>query len=188
MKIAIDNLFAENSLFFIICGDKSKIKNAASVAEQILHKCGRNVLNLCSNTEIKEGEEYNAVIMRGCEKTVCSCKGENTFLICLPDYNDECLEKYCYRIAVVPYCNMNAEKSHRIYTYSDKYDDADMVAKNIRETDSEIMFELLTMDFIGRVRADSSLSVGTLELLSVLGGLICAGIDKNAVVQGVCSL
>lgn len=186
MKIAIDNLFAENSLFFIICGEKSKIKNMAGILEKLLLKCGKNVLNLCCNAEIKEDEVYNAVIMRECEKPVCSCKSENTILICLPDYKKECLGENCYSKAVVPYCNAN--KSDCVFTYSDKYDDADMVAKNIREVDGKTMFELLTMDFIGRVRADSSLSVGTLELLSVLGGLICAGIDKNAVVQGVCSL
>lgn len=186
MKVAIDSLFDENSLFFIICGDNSRIKYAANVAEKILCKCGKNVLNLCSNAEIKGEKTYNAVIMRGNEKSVCSGKDENTFLICLPDYKVECLEKNCYNKAVVPYCA--DKKPQRAFTYSDKYDDADMAAKNVRESCGKIIFELLTLDFIGRVKTDSTLPVSVLELLSVLGGLVCAGIDEKTVTEGACSI
>lgn len=97
------------------------------------------------------------------------------------------LEKYNH--VVLPYNierkkNLQPDAQGKVVEYSQEDDSADLVAKNITDTDSFTSFELLGTGIIGRIKLLKGAGLTVPAALALSGALLCAGIPLSAVAEG----
>lgn len=100
----------------------------------------------------------------------------------------ELLEKYNH--VVLPYNierkkNLPGSAQANVVEYSTDDDSADLVAKNITDTDAHTSFELVGTGIIGRIKLWKSSGLTVPAALALSGALLCAGIPLSDVTQGL---
>lgn len=95
-----------------------------------------------------------------------------------------------YGKVVYPYCEGYENSvigAERMLTYAVENNNADVVAKNIREREGFATFELLAEDGIGRVYVDGDIEKVPKQALALACGLMLSGVPTREAISSVSS-
>lgn len=175
----------KKSRLLSVCG--GDFEAVAHIVTDVLTLCG---FKSCMGSDSENGADfvilpYDSVFRPDASSVFVREAAHEAVLLCgdCESFDTELVRKF--RIKVIPFeRKKDFEAVSGLKTYSRESDGADIVAKNVKETDEALTFELLGTGVIGRVRLfRRGITVKTALEASAM--LISMGIPLAAVLNGI---
>lgn len=172
---------AKRSRLLLICGGNFEV--VAHIVADVLILCGFKV---CIDFDAESDADFVILSYDSfLQSNAFSAFVPETVLLCgsIENFDTELMHKF--KIKVIPFEYKNAfEAVSGLQTYSRESNEADIVVKNVKETDNALTFELLGTGIIGRVRLHRQ-GITVKTALEASAMLIAMGIPLAAVLNGI---